>query len=379
MKRVVQVTAALMSYRVKFHELVRARLAEKGVEYDLAYGAPSKRDEDRGGYGDLSWGKKVNNRYFPSLLWQPILRYRSQYDLIILGQENKLLVNYLFLAARGLGDGPAIGLWGHGRNFQSRHMNGLSEQWKRFWSLRCDWWFGYTGETKQILTNLGFPPSRITVFNNAIDTAELARENESLTSRDLAETRCRLRLAGRNVGVFVGGLYKEKRLRFLLQAATEVRAKVPDFELIIAGGGTEFEAVRQAAAELPWVKVTGPQFGAEKLKLMRMGHLFMMPGLVGLAVLDSGVSGLPVLTTSYPYHSPEMAYIENGRNGIVVPDWRSPLAYAREAVALLQDRPRLAALSLAASETARRYTIEAMAENFSEGVVAALAAREAAQ
>ena len=55
---------------------------------------------------------------------------------------------------------------------------------------------------------------------------------------------------------------------------------------------------------------------------MRMSKLFLMPGLLGLAVLDAEVMGLPVVTTRYPWHSPEIAYLRDGETGVIVDAWR---------------------------------------------------------
>ncbi len=153
-----------------------------------------------------------------------------------------------------------------------------------------------------------------------------------------------------------------------------MRDRVPDFELLVVGGGIELPLMRELAASRPWIKVTGPRFGAEKVELMLLGKLFLMPGLVGLAVVDAGAAGLPTVTTAFPYHSPEIAYVEHGVNGVIVSEWEDPAAYADAVAGLLEDLPRLAAMQAAATQMAGRLTIEAMAERFAEGVLRALAA-----
>jgi L-malate glycosyltransferase len=39
----------------------------------------------------------------------------------------------------------------------------------------------------------------------------------------------------------------------------------------------------------------------------------LMPGLVGLAVLDAFADGIPRVTTVIEYHSPEIEYLVPGR------------------------------------------------------------------
>jgi hypothetical protein len=62
-----------------------------------------------------------------------------------------------------------------------------------------------------------------------------------------------------------------------------------------------------------------------------------MPGLVGLTVLDCAAAGIPIVTTAYPYHSPEIEYLRAGGNGLIVDDSRSVGAYAEAVVSVLQD------------------------------------------
>ncbi len=130
--------------------------------------------------------------------------------------------------------------------------------------------------------------------------------------------------------------------------------------------------MQEIAVARPWIKVMGPRFDTDKVELMMLGKLFLMPGLVGLAVVDAGAAGLPTITTAFPYHSPEIAYIEDGKNGMIVKDWQNPQAYADAVVDVLRDRPRQLAMSKAASAMADRISIEAMADNFARGVLSAL-------
>ena len=173
--------------------------------------------------------------------------------------------------------------------------------------------------------------------------------------------------------MFVGSLYPNRRLPFLVDAADRIRGRVPDLTLIVVGGGEQLPLMQELASSRPWIKVMGPRFGADKVELMLLGQLFLMPGLVGLAVVDAGAAALPTVTTAFPYHSPEIAYIEHGANGIVVTDWENPQAYADAVANLLEDPTRLAAMRVAAERMATELTIEAMADRFAEGVLKSLA------
>ncbi|WP_380784388.1 glycosyltransferase family 4 protein [Sphingomonas sp. R86520] len=378
MKRptVLFVTAILTHYREAFHVLVRDMLAERGIDYRLVQGTPLPHEAAKADTIQLDWSTTIPSRGIGpggrALLWQPALLLLPGADLVVVTQENRLLLNYLLqVMPRWLR--PRIGFWGHGRNFQARDPQSRAERWKRFWATRCDWWFAYTEESAQHVRSLGFPQERVTVFNNAVDTGALQRAAAALDPVETAALQARLGVAGDSVAIFVGGLYPDKRLDFLVAAADRVRARLPDFALIVVGGGEDREKLDTLAASRPWLIVAGPRFGAEKAALMQMARLFLMPGLLGLGVLDAGVMGLPVVTTRYPWHSPEIAYLRDGETGVVVPEWTSEEAYAEAVVALLLDEDRRAAMAAAARAHAAGFTIEAMARRFADGAVAALA------
>jgi glycosyltransferase involved in cell wall biosynthesis len=174
--------------------------------------------------------------------------------------------------------------------------------------------------------------------------------------------------------VYVGGLYDYKRLDFLIDSAEEIRRHVSDFMLIVVGSGVDRHRIEAAASRHSWIRYLGPLFGAEQVEILRLGRVFMMPGLVGLAILDCAAAGLPIVTTAYPYHSPEIAYLEPGRNGLIIQDWQNPIAYARGVVSVLRDDALHAELAKGANEVSTEYTMERMVQCFCEGIFAAVAA-----
>jgi glycosyltransferase involved in cell wall biosynthesis len=374
--RVLFATEILEDYRVPFHEGVRRDLARFGVSYDLIFGQATTNENYKTRSASLPWGKEVVNRHLGlgrySALWQPILSEAWASDLVVIGQESRFLANYLIQAARRF-QRPKVALWGHGKNFQGKGAaTRVAARWKRLWATQCDWWFAYTETSRKIVEGYGFPSQRITVFHNAIDTTEIRRLTAQISDQRLETLRQQFGIGSRNVGVYVGGLYDHKRIEFLIETAKEIQHQVPDFRLLVVGDGVDRRLVESAAAQFPWIRYFGPLFGDQKAEILRLGRVFMMPGLVGLAVLDCAAAGLPIVTTAYPYHSPEIAYIEPGRNGLVVADWLNPQAYAGAVVAVLREDKLYASLVRGAGVTAEKLTIERMVNCFSEGVLAAL-------
>ena len=363
-------------YRAPFHELLRKQLAAENIDYHYIY---SRQDTNlgKGDTVDIPWA--FSAPLYEASLFGRRLMYQHAYklcrsaDLVILVQQNALLGNYPIQLTRRY-QAQRVAFFGHGRNFQSSAADGVAERFKRMWSRRADWWFVYTERCARIVEAIGFPPERITVFNNAIDTAAMQADWAGVTPRETAELCNQLFAGSRNIGLYVGALYPEKRISFLLDAAAQVRNQVPDFNLVVIGSGPDAEAVTAAAAKLPWIHFVGPKFGREKARYAAASRVFLMPGLVGLGVLNSFAYRTPMITTDYPFHSPEVDYLKDGENGLIVRPYTSVAAYADAVVRLLLEDSLHARLVRGAEACARNYTIEDMATRFASGVKQALEA-----
>ena len=172
------------------------------------------------------------------------------------------------------------------------------------------------------------------------------------------------------VGLYCASLYADKKLELLIAATQRIRASVPDFELLVVGNGPEREAIRAAAAQLPFVHYAGPAFGAERAAYFAISDVFLIPGLVGLAIVDAFTIGLPVFTTDIPIHSPEIEYLVPGVNGVITP--HDVDAYAAAVCRILDQPAELARMRDAARATAARQTLDHMVESFASGILRCL-------
>jgi glycosyltransferase involved in cell wall biosynthesis len=374
-RRVIYVYPPLFKYRAPFQEKVRENLSNHGIEYQVAYCDPPLTSVLKADTTELSWAIKTPIRYIQlpkyNLIYQDALSVLKGSELIIMQHESKLLLNYILHMRRIFGP-TKISYFGHGRNFQSSTPNSLSERMKRFLATKVDWWFAYNDLSARLIEGYGFPADRITSFRNAIDTKELSKEIASVSLEDLEEQRKVLRLEGSNVGAFIGGIYEEKRISFLIDAAKRIRQDVPDFELLIIGGGPQFDMLTDAVKDLPYIRALGPQYGREKTELAMLAKVFLMPGLVGLAVLDSFAYRTPMITTDYRYHSPEIDYLRHGINGWIARPWHDVDAYASAVTMILRNSELRERLSRAAGAASTEYSIEDMASRFTDGVLQAL-------
>ena len=171
---------------------------------------------------------------------------------------------------------------------------------------------------------------------------------------------------------FVGGMYEDKRLPFLITACEVIRQELPDFEMIFVGDGPESAVVAKAADRHSWIHYVGARFDGELVPYMLLAKLALMPGLVGLGVLDSFALRMPLVTTDVPYHSPEIGYLQNGVNWLVISGRCDPSDYAAAVVATLRDTDLRERLRRGCEQSSALYTVEAMADNFADGVRRAL-------
>jgi glycosyltransferase involved in cell wall biosynthesis len=367
-KTVVIIQENLPHYRVPFYKCLRSILQENQIECILVYdpGVISNLIPGR-----LEWAVPIPIKWLGPFGWQSIMGLARGADLVVVQQEVKYLSNFFLLVRRHLRGLPSA-FWGHGKNMQARNPNSCAENVKRLLSKHVDWWFAYNKRSAAVVRQLGFPEERITLVQNAIDTRSVIEARNRLSPETIESTKTNLGVRSGNVAIYTGGLYGEKRLSFLLDAAAKVRAQLPDFHLIVIGGGPQKDLVIDASQNNSWIHYLGPMNDIEKIPYWAISKISLMPGLVGLGVLDSLALGVPLITTAYPYHSPEIEYLRDGFNGVVVTEWESNDAYANAVVEILKDDQRRLLMVNEGRKDAEFYTIENMASNFADGVIAAL-------
>ena len=368
LRPVLVIQRRMTHYRVPFFERLRKEMPNHGCELLLAYGDPTRAEALRNDGADIDWAQRLRTIYFMGgwLCFQPFVHLLRGVSAVVITPENKLVNN---LGVQLFQRECKIVLWGHGANLQSRRDT-WREAFKRRMARRADWWLGYTDMSRPLIARSGFPEERVSILNNAVDTLELASMRTRSTVERVAAMRARLKIVGTRVGVFVGSLHTDKRIPFLLQAAREIRRKVPEFELLILGDGPDGEMVRDFCAHQTWAHHAGALSGQDKVDALAACRLMLNPGLVGLGILDSFVCAVPILTTDCGLHSPEIAYLKNGVNGAMTVD--SQADYVAEAVRLLTDDSALKALQRGCDESAATYTVEKMAVNFARGIAACL-------
>lgn len=372
-KKVLIIQRRMVEYRLSLFERLRRRLTVDDISLDVIYGAPTRLEKMRFDEGILPWGIRTSCSHIDVcgmnfVLMKIPAALTAEKDLVIIPHENSMLINYWLL--RGDGKESKVAFWGHGANFQSERTDSYSERLKGWTARRADWWFAYTPMAVRKIVEHGFPEDRITCLYNTIDTDAMTMWLNDILSIERETLLSQLGLYGNNVGVFIGALSKAKRIEFFLSAADKLRESMPDFEVVIIGDGPLRQKVEDFASSRKWCRWVGARHGREKALYLSLGHVILNPGFVGLNIIDSFTAGIPLVTTDCRIHSPEIHYLESGRNALMTAD--DETAFVREVEALLTDTERLRKMSAACKEDTALYSLDNMVENFVCGIKRAM-------
>jgi glycosyltransferase involved in cell wall biosynthesis len=363
----------LFEYRRPFFELLEATLAARSIRLSVAVGRVPDSFVPRGDdVPPLPFVHEVPTRAFSfagrRLAYKRLSELAAGSDLVVVDQALRHLENYSLLFRRRRR--PKIALWGHGAR-RVKAATAFERFLERRMTTSADWFFAYTPNGAAQVAASGFDPERITVVRNTLDVADLAELRRAVSEDERARLRAALDLPARNVGLFIGALDPSKRLPFLLEAGSIVARRIPDFVLVVVGDGDDRPLVEEAQRARSWLRYVGRATGVDKARLGSVSDVLLMPGRVGLVAVDSFALRTPIVTTTWPYHAPEVDYLEDGVNARFSGD--SVTEYAQAVAEVLTERDALSRLKDACAAAVPDYSLDGMVERFAEGVAAALA------
>lgn len=364
-------TRVVTHYRAPFYEKVRDALEAVGSSLVVVYGAEDASERDRSQTVEVAWGHRVRTRYISlagrRAVWLHAGPEVRGADLVVLDQQARQIFTTLYLMKSRR---PAVALWAHGK---SDHVGVLrAGKWlKRLQASRADWLFGYTDTVFTFADECGFPRERITIVENATDTSAIVAG----VVRNDRRARARIELFGfepSNVGLFLGSMYVDKRLEFLVEALDHIRSGDPSFAFVAVGAGESQSILQDAAETRPWLRLLGHKRGSELGSIACLADVLLLPGLVGLPLLDGFALGIPTVTITSAGHSPEIAYLRSGSNGLILPAATTAARYAESVLELLRDRGRLEGMRRECLNSAARLTVDNMVSRFEAGLNSAV-------
>ena len=164
-------------------------------------------------------------------------------------------------------------------------------------------------------------------------------------------------------------MYPNRKLEFILETCYRVKKSIPEFNMIFIGSGIDSFKIVMAMKSYPWIHYVGSKFGRDRVKYFKIASIQLMPFSVGLGVLDSFAMETPMITTINSYHGPEIDYLENGINGILCRD--NIDEYSNIVIDTLKSGKYLTLIK-GCRESVKKYTLETMVENFTDGVLSCL-------
>jgi 1,2-diacylglycerol 3-alpha-glucosyltransferase len=159
--------------------------------------------------------------------------------------------------------------------------------------------------------------------NNTLDTKPLleyytrqssqAKNDQTRRERDIPDNAF--------VVTFLGRLVTEKRIDVFIDvlAALEKLYGNKVYGMII-GDGPEMNGLKDRASGSS-TQFLGYREGSELRGLLAASDVIFIPGMVGLAIVESFCASAPLITVRHDFHSPEISYLEHEVNGILISDF----------------------------------------------------------
>lgn len=368
MKRVAIIHPWFPQYRLQFFTVLKRSAASRGVHVEIFHGQTPPEWSDRNdSVADASIATELPTAFrrlpFGTLITHSLepVRERGPYDLIIVEHAIRNLETYHLMRENR----RRVAFWGHGGAFTGRKSR---QPLRNALIRKAPWFFAYTPGGRNAVVSAGLDPSRVTVVMNSIDADGLREDLAGVSDEEATRFAEELDLRGKTA-LYIGGLDSEKRLPFLLEAAERVAGSEPSFRLLIAGGGAESAAIEEFAGSRDWVHYLGRADGRRKALILRVADVIVNPGRVGLVAVDSLVAGVPVLTTRWSRHAPEVEYLSDGVTALFSEDRLDSFA------AMLQgafEPERLQRLRSSCQLQSASFSAATMADNFLDGIEAAL-------
>ena len=375
MKKVVILQRITGDYRIPFFERISDILQNNNISLKVLYGQPEPGEYNIGSFNNRSivqiknYYLKVKSKY---LAFQFPLRYVFNSNLVILQQGNRIITNHFFIICL-LILGKKVAIWGNCKQELTSYNNHTFKPgwwWKL--SKKVDHWFAYNDLTKKIVESTGFPSEKITSVNNSIDTKSERAIYNSFTDEEIGILRVKYGLENSDiVGLFCSRLYADKRIDFLLHSIVKVKEEISNFKFFVVGDGHEYNKILEfSKMNHKWFFSVGAQYGRDKIKYFKLSNFQLMPGLVGLHIIDSFAFECPIITTVNTLHSVEIDYLKNGENGVISEN--SLEKYVNAIINVCKNKRLSEILKAGCIKSAQYYTIENMAQRFADGIIKTL-------
>lgn len=233
----------------------------------------------------------------------------------------------------GLYIGHAIARWRGARHIFNEHRQvGLSVSRRRETMLRLlarqlDLVVTVTADQAGIWTDRGYPPERIAVVDNGVETPAVADSRVAIR-QELGVPD------GAVLAVLVASMRPEKRIADFVTAVLRARDEHPELVGIVVGDGPDRPAIEQAAQGNPAIRLLGHR--GDVPRVLKAADVFVLASeyeAAPMAILEAMAAGLPIISTAVG-GIPDM--VEHRVTGVLVAP-RDPRALASTLAELVGD------------------------------------------
>lgn len=334
MKPLIVITQPYVpAYRVPLFDEVARQLEAENLDLKVVSARPTGIQSARGDRASGVWHAEISARDIPIAKWSVTLRRLPE------AAKRAALVVSELEALNALGwtetfrKRPTV-LWGHGKGFVNK-AGALSDRVESLLASRADHVMTYSEGGRRFLLSSGrIRPDSVTAIGNSTNSAVIRAYTEQALSVGWVAP------PGPHA-LYVGGLDRSKRVPFLLQAFEAGRKVDPSLRLTVVGKGADEPLVREAASTTPQLRYV-PEARDESLAALGLESTMMwIPGRVGLVAVDALAMGLPVHTTNFEYHAPEIEFLRDDEVERLGP---SPAEFAEQSLRVYREAPKLRAL-----------------------------------
>lgn len=293
--------------------------------------------------------------FFPGALLY-ILKNKPDYVLALPNATN--LTEFIAVPLCKIFNIPIV-FWTHGYDHIHRRnniINIIRIKIIEYFLKKVDHVFTFSKKGKNYLISKGILANNITVAPNTLNTdmwlKKFEKCNKSQLRKEYGYKNNDLLL------LFSGRIHVGKKVNHLLYALEYIQKEYKNFNihLNIVGDGLERESLEEYTTQHNLDNITFHGFVFDESKvseLFCMSDLFVMPGSVGLAIVHAFCFGLPVITETQDFHSPEIQYLYDDINGYFIEEGNIK-ELVKKLIYLYENRDKLSELSTNAHATASK-------------------------
>lgn len=348
------------SYRVPMFELLRELCFSQAIDVRVVAGKPVGTQALRGDAVDAEWVDSIKERVIrvgsrALEVSSSRATWRNAHAVIVPHQGSSLDANRALM--RMPRSRFKVGVWGHIAPYTAppHPVDAAIERWQL---RRADRIFAYTEGGAQFAETVGVATDRITTLQNAVDSTQLTMDVETISHLQVREYRARyVPSDGWTLLAFIGGLDASKNISLLAESLRILHDRRAKVHVVIAGSGEQLDLLRPAV-ERGTATYVGRVNGEAKALLLKSCDAIVNPGRIGLIAVDALVARKKILSTNYPFHAPEVDYLEEGHT----------LIRSDETAEAFASTMQEASGKPVVGPTRPVPSIEAMASNFAEGI-----------